>query len=93
MGYLIVVISVTAGFAINQFLFPEPNSLPWGFYIWPLFVFERAVFLMYNSCKSYHCPTPDSLFDFSTEYPQLLIILIVQAIILMILAMYVIYEY
>lgn len=85
IGYLIVVVSVVTGIAVNQFLYPELGSLPWFFELWPLFVFERAIFILFSTCSEYHCLSYHALWQFQTEIPRLLIILIIQCIFYLIL--------
>eukprot|EP00012_Vannella_robusta_P004194 CAMPEP_0206184392 /NCGR_PEP_ID=MMETSP0166-20121206/1192_1 /ASSEMBLY_ACC=CAM_ASM_000260 /TAXON_ID=95228 /ORGANISM="Vannella robusta, Strain DIVA3 518/3/11/1/6" /LENGTH=783 /DNA_ID=CAMNT_0053599401 /DNA_START=169 /DNA_END=2517 /DNA_ORIENTATION=+ len=73
VGYLVVVLSVVTGIALNQFLYPDPGSLPWVFELWPLFVFERAVFILFSTCSDYRCLTSSALWNSDTEMPQIMI--------------------
>ena len=74
--------------ALNQFLYSDISSLPWGWSVWPIFVFVRGIFVMFSSCTSYHCLSTDAMWTFETEMPFILALLLVHSIVFLILGLY-----
>jgi hypothetical protein len=85
---LIVVLSIVIGSVLNQFLYPEPDHLPWVYAIWPIFLFDRAVYILYDKCSAYQCMDL-SEFLLGSELLWICLTLILEAIVFMAITLYI----
>jgi hypothetical protein len=66
-------------------VFVPPNTLPWWLMFWPIFLFGRISFLMYESCQALECMNWDRAAA-NAEMPQLIALLVIETFVFLILA-------